>query len=146
MRMIGQAGAAGIISRGAIEIAPAALADMRREADAAAPRECCGILLARGGVIRDILPAANIAPDPIRLFEIDPATLIAAHRAARAGGPVVAGYYHSHPAGLPVPSAIDRESAAGDGSIWAIVGARDIAFWLDGEAGFQPLSYSRSGG
>ncbi len=129
-----------------IGIARAVLDRMRAEAEAAAPRECCGILLGEGNEIRDLIPAANIADDPVRLFEIDPAVLIAAHRAARADGPAILGYYHSHPAGEPVPSAIDQAMAGRDGRIWALLGRHDIAFWRDGEGGFAPLSYCVSGG
>jgi proteasome lid subunit RPN8/RPN11 len=87
------------------------------------------------------VPAANVAPDPLRHFEIDPAALIAAHRAARSGALPVVGYYHSHPTGHPVPSATDCEHAASDGSVWAIVADGAVAFWRDGASGFEALSY-----
>lgn len=116
------------------------IATLLAEATSAAPAECCGILLGRGPV-EEARPAANIAQDPLRRFEIDPRALIAAHRAARAGGPAVLGYYHSHPTGHPVPSATDCEHAGGDGSIWGIVGGGDVAFWRDGAHGFEALSY-----
>lgn len=112
------------------------------EAGRASPSETCGVLIGHGNRIDAILPARNIHPAPQTHFEIDPQTLIDAHRAARAGGPQVLGYYHSHPSGPAEPSATDRESAAGDGRIWAIVGASDVAFWRDGEGGFAKLSYT----
>lgn len=115
---------------------------MRREADRAASEECCGLLLGRGGRIEEARPAANVAADRRRHFEIDPQALVDAHRAARAGGLEVLGYYHSHPTGPAEPSATDRASAARDGRAWAIVGETGIAFWRDGEAGFVPLSYA----
>ena len=107
----------------------------------AAPREACGILLGEGARIDAALPAANVAADPLRHFEIDPAALIAAHRAARAGGPRVVGYYHSHPGGEPRPSATDRACAAGDGRVWAIVCRGDVTFWRDGASRFEALPY-----
>lgn len=110
------------------------------EAGAAYPRECCGILLGEGGRISAIVPAANVHPDPERHFEIDPRALIDAHRAMRAGGPEVAGYYHSHPSGRAEPSATDQALAAGDGKIWAIIGAGAVTLWQDCPAGFAPLS------
>ena len=125
----------------AIEVTSGVIATLVAEAASAAPAECCGVLLGREG-IEQALPAANVAADPLRHFEIDPAALIAAHRSARNGGPAVLGYYHSHPTGHPVPSATDCEHAGGDGSVWAIVaGERDVAFWRDGAAGFEALSY-----
>ena len=84
-------------------------------------------------------PTANIAPDPARHFEIDPAALFAAHRAERNGGPELLGYYHSHPAGHPVPSATDCEHASGDDRVWAIIAGGEVAFWRDGPGGFVAL-------
>lgn len=118
-----------------------AMAEMLRATDAAAPYEACGLLLGAGRHVRTAIPCANVADDPARHFEIAPASLIAAHRAARAGGPQVVGYFHSHPNGLARPSATDRASAAGDGRVWAIVARRRITLWKDAPSGFEPLSY-----
>jgi proteasome lid subunit RPN8/RPN11 len=106
------------------------------------PEECCGILLGTGTHIDRAAPAANVHPDPARHFEIDPQALIDAHRGARAGGPEVIGYYHSHPTGNAEPSATDRAQAAHDGSVWAIVAGGDVTFWRDDEGGFAALSYT----
>ncbi len=116
------------------------------EARAAHPRECCGLLLGRGGRIEAILPTANVHPTPETHFEIDPQALIDAHRAARAGGPAVLGYYHSHPTTAPEPSATDRAGSAGDGSVWAIVGEGRVTWWRDRQGGFAPLSYAPGDG
>ena len=123
-----------------LKVTSGVIATLVAQAASAGPVECCGLLLGREQ-IDEARPAANIAVDPLRRFEIDPATLIAAHRAARSGGPKVLGYYHSHPAGHPVPSATDCEHAGGDGSVWAIVSGGDVAFWRDGAQGFEALSY-----
>lgn len=124
----------------AFRITRSALELMRREAARAAPEECCGILLGRPGTVEEARPARNVAADRTRRFEIDPQTLVDAHRAARAGGLQVLGYYHSHPAGPAEPSATDRAMAAGDGRMWAIVGETDTTFWRDDEAGFARVS------
>ncbi len=115
------------------------LATLREEAAKAHPLECCGLLLGQGARVEEARPAANVHPDPARHFEIDPAALIAALRAARGGGPQVLGYYHSHPTGLAEPSATDRAMASGDGRIWAIVAGSGVQLWRDGADGFQPL-------
>ena len=112
------------------------------EAARAAPEECCGILLGRDGLIEETRPAPNVAPDPLRRFEIDPQALVDAHRAARGNGPQILGYYHSHPGGSAEPSATDRAQSAGDGRVWAIAGETGVAFWRDGERGFVRLSYT----
>ena len=97
---------------------------------AADPHEVCGLLLGEAGRIAESRPAANVAPDPARHFELDPAVLIAAHRAARAGGPQILGHYHSHPGGVPVPSATDAACAVADGSLWLIVGGGVTRLWV----------------
>ncbi|WP_347303302.1 M67 family metallopeptidase [Croceibacterium sp. TMG7-5b_MA50] len=120
-----------------------AVAVMLREAPAALPRECCGLLLGHGAAIARAVPTANVADDPWRGFEIDPAALIAAYRAERGGGPQLLGYYHSHPTGDARPSATDRAMAAGDGRVWAIIAAGAVCWWRDEPGGgFQQLSCS----
>lgn len=107
------------------------------------PWESCGLLLGSGRHIHTAIRATNVAADPALHFEIDPAALITAHRAARNGsGPEVVGYFHSHPNGLAQPSATDVQSAGHDGRIWAIVASGAITCWCDGPNGFEPLSYA----
>ena len=116
-----------------------AMATLLDEAARAEPDECCGLLLGEANRIVEVRPAANVAAEPRRHFEIDPGALIAAHRAARAGGLAVLGYYHSHPAGEAAPSAADRAQAGGDGRIWAIVASGQVRFWRDLPNGFEML-------
>ncbi|MGE4323731.1 MAG: M67 family metallopeptidase [Sphingobium sp.] len=99
------------------------------------PAEICGLLLGGAGRIDTVLPAANVAPDPRHHFELDPVVLIAAHRAARTGGPRVMGHYHSHPSGDPVPSATDAANAVSDGTLWLIVAGRSARLWIAGAGG-----------
>ena len=113
---------------------------IRAEAMAAHPAECCGLLLGELGRILSAQPARNVHPTPESHFEIDPQALVDAYRAARGGGPQVLGYYHSHPIGDPEPSKTDRSMAAGDGRIWAIVAGSSMKFWRDNPDGFVPLS------
>lgn len=124
-----------------VTLAQSAFAAMQNAAAARDPHEACGLLFGSSDAITGFCEAANVAPDPARHFEVDPAALIAAHRAARAGGPPLSGYFHSHPTGDPAPSATDRAMAARDGRIWAIAGAGTIALWRDAPSGFEPLSY-----
>jgi proteasome lid subunit RPN8/RPN11 len=124
-----------------IEVTSGTIATLLAEAALAAPNECCGLLLGRSGRVLEARPASNIAPDPSRHFEIDPAALLAAHRAARSGGPELLGYYHSHPQGHPLPSATDCEHASGDGRAWAIIAQGRVSFWRDGHGGFAPIDH-----
>lgn len=115
------------------------MATLIEEARRAAPNECCGLLLGQGDRVALAQPTANVHPDPQRHFEIDPAALIAAHRAARAGGLELLGYYHSHPNGLAQPSETDAKAASGDGRAWAIVAGGEVSWWRDAPQGFVPL-------
>jgi len=125
----------------ALEVSSAVIETLLAAAAEAHPRECCGLLFGQGERIDASRRADNVHPTPQSHFEIDPQTLIDAHRAARNGGPEPVGYYHSHPNGLAEPSATDRATAAGDGSIWAIIAAGRVTFWRSGDAGFAPLPY-----
>jgi len=98
-------------------------------AAAASEEEICGLLLGEGTDIMAVRSVSNVAVDRARHFEIDPAALIAAHRAAREGGLRVLGHYHSHPSGVAVPSATDAACALPDGSLWLIVAEGVAALW-----------------
>jgi predicted GIY-YIG superfamily endonuclease/proteasome lid subunit RPN8/RPN11 len=125
-----------------LSVSSQALAAMRAHAAAAHPDEACGLLLGEAGRITEARAAANVHPAPRTHFEIDPQALIDAHRAARAGGAEVVGYFHSHPSGPPEPSATDRASASGDGRVWAIIAGDEIGFWQDGKQGFVALPFA----
>lgn len=135
-----------ILGKMPLVITPPARAAMFAAARAAHPHEACGLLLGEGARVVAATAEANVHPEPHRHFEIDPAALIAAHKAARAGGPALLGYWHSHPTGLAHPSATDRAHATGDGRIWAIVANGTLTVWRDDPKGFEPLSYAADEG
>ncbi|MFM5894054.1 MAG: Mov34/MPN/PAD-1 family protein [Novosphingobium sp.] len=122
-----------------VELTSGIEATLLEEAACAHPLECCGLLFGRGQRIASVQPVCNVHPDPAAHFEIDPAALIAAHRAARSGGRQVLGYYHSHPNGLARPSATDQAETSGDGRVWAIVAAGSVTWWRDCAHGFEAL-------
>ena len=106
------------------------IAQAIRDAAAASPdREVCGLLLGEPGRVTALMPAANVAADPATTFEIDPSALLTAHRAARGGGPVVLGHYHSHPRGPVRPSSADAAASHADGALWIIANAETIGCW-----------------
>ncbi|WP_343519354.1 M67 family metallopeptidase [Sphingomonas sp.] len=111
------------------------LNEIVQKCKAAAPREACGLLFGADGVISTWTETANVAADPLRHFEIDPAALIAALRAERHRGPRLLGYWHSHPSGDAAPSATDAAMAAPDGKLWLIVGGGAITAWRAVENG-----------
>ncbi|MFV0624625.1 Mov34/MPN/PAD-1 family protein [Sphingomonas sp. ac-8] len=112
-----------------LEIATGLAQAIRAAAAASPDREVCGLLLGAGGRVTGLLPADNVAADPAATFEIDPRALLAAHRAARAGGPAVLGHYHSHPRGPVLPSRTDAESSHADGTLWIIANAETLGCW-----------------
>lgn len=125
-------------------------------ARAAAPREACGVLVGRPAgetpgpgedglwrIVR-IVPVANVADAPTAHFYLDEAQLVAAWYAAEAEGAAVLGFYHSHPAGPPVPSPADVATATYPDLAMLIIGlqpAPALAAWRigAGEAVRLPL-------
>ncbi len=102
-------------------------------ARAEAPRECCGLLVGLPGRIEQAVPARNAADRPATRFLIDPRDYFSAIHAARATERAVIGFYHSHPAGRPEPSATDLAEAddpeaihiiAGEGTAGPLTGLR----------------------
>lgn len=88
---------------------------LREEAIAAAPRECCGLLIGPLDLVDDCLiddcaPTANLDPHPSR-FLIDPVVHIELNRSLRGTGRAVVGIYHSHPRGSGAPSPSDVAEA-----------------------------------
>lgn len=124
-----------------ITVTSEVIAGLLAEARDAHPREACGLLHGAIDRVTAYAPAANVHVQPHRFFEIDPAALIAAHRAMRGGGPRLVGYYHSHPSGPAAPSETDRAMAAADEMIWAIVAAGRVTLWRAGDDGLTPLRY-----
>lgn len=130
----------------ALDISSAAIARILAAAVASPDREICGLLLGAGDAIEEARACPNVAADPARRFELDPAALLAAHRAARGGGPAIVGHYHSHPSGLAEPSRCDADSAAADGAIWLIVAGGEVRAWRAVESGavqgrFDPVRW-----
>ena len=127
----------------ALVLAPGLRAQILREAKAAFPRECCGLIegVRDGASVRAmaLYPARNLSPEADR-FEIDPADHFVALRAARARGHDIVGCYHSHPNGEPAPSPRDADGAAERGFVWLIAAATPSAdavlkaYVFDGEA------------
>lgn len=119
-----------------LRISSCVIALIQQAAAEAAPLEACGLLFGADGVERASV-TANVSDDPARRFEIDPGALIAALKAARAGGETVIGYWHSHPAGDATPSATDAEMAAADGKLWVIVAGETVTAWRAGVSGLH---------
>jgi desampylase len=104
-------------------------------------KEVCGLLFGEPGLISGVVPCRNVADDPVRAFEIDPAALIAAHKTARSGGPAIVGCYHSHPNGRTEPSPHDARLAVQ--GLWIIIAGGGCQAWqADGKGQFSPARLS----
>jgi len=131
-------------------ILPARLGQqLRAEAVAALPRECCGlvegILDGSAACVTALHPMPNLAEETDR-FEIDPAAHIALLRRLRAEGRRIIGCYHSHPDGRSEPSERDREGADEEGFLWLIAGVCEggsgqprLAGFVSTGGGFSPV-------
>ena len=127
---------------------------MARAAEAAYPRECCGLIVGRrdeqGWWVERVAASANVAPgDRDDRFEVDPRVRLRLQRELRAGPCEVIGHYHSHPDGPAAPSPTDRASIWERDLVWVIVavapGRRaEIAAHrvVEGEGGrgFEPIA------
>ena len=98
-----------------LEISRSVLIGIRRISAVSGAREACGLLFGAEGTVSGFQAVENVHEAPDRHFEIDPAALFAALRAERAGGPRIAGYWHSHPSGDATPSRTDAEMARDPG-------------------------------
>jgi proteasome lid subunit RPN8/RPN11 len=96
-------------------IHPEHLEAIGRLGEASYPKECCGFLLGRTGggvtVVERLVAAENGHAQGRNRFQIRPETVLAVHKAARAEGVEVVGYYHSHPDHPARPSRWDCEGA-----------------------------------
>ena len=112
-----------------IRISSGVLESLRREAAAAHPRECCGLVTGKPGLIEALVPARNVSPHPETSFEIDPGTLMRTHREVRDVQRHVVGHYHSHPNGSAEPSPRDAARATHNGEVWIIIAGGEVTGW-----------------
>lgn len=108
-------------------------ADLKRLVDlaeASYPEEACALLIGRRGVadlyrVTRVEPAANVAPDRRRRFEVDPGLRIGIERELRGAEEQVIGVWHSHPDGAPEPSGRDAERIYEPRLAWLITALAD---------------------
>lgn len=99
-----------------LRLTPSQVDSMFAHARAAAPEECCGLLVGRRegdvSIAVEVIPSANAWEGDRRTrFLLDPLTHLRAQRTARDRGLDIVGFYHSHPTSPPIPSVFDREMA-----------------------------------
>lgn len=117
-----------------------ALATMLDAARAAGSIEACGLLFGNPGTVREATVARNVAGQPWRRFEIDPAHLFDAHRRARSGPVQLLGCWHSHPGGSALPSAADRAGVRDMDWLWCIVASGRVRGFRPAARGFDEVA------
>ncbi|MGD1053223.1 MAG: M67 family metallopeptidase [Candidatus Dormibacteria bacterium] len=98
----------------AVRLSALAHASIRRLAEAAYPHEGCGVLVGNyqgeAVVVEEATSARNLWSDRLAdRYDMDPADIQAADRAARARGMDVVGFWHSHPDHPARPSQFDSD-------------------------------------
>jgi len=119
-------------------------AELAALARAAYPAEACALLVGLERQITRIVPGRNVADDPARNFEVDPAAQIALRRELRdhpQRGRLL-GHWHSHPDGIDAPSATDAAMIHEPELLWLI--SRVTPAGAGRPRGFRPLP-DRSG-
>ncbi len=112
-----------------LRISSKSIAAIRAHAAETPNVEVCGLLFGTVEAVDAVQRCANVADAPETRFEMDPAALIAAHKAARSGGAKLIGHYHSHPGGVCAPSEADRAEAIDAGQYWLITAGAEIGLW-----------------
>ena len=92
-------------------------------------RECCGILAGQDGLITQAFPAKNVAPDPVRNYEISPKEMVRLMGEFHGRRLEFLGINHSHPNWLDAnePSPKDIALAYYSEAIYIIVTPRPYA-------------------
>ena len=113
------------------------------------PAEGCGLLLGRledaGIAVMAVAPTANVAADPRKYFEVDPAAILRCQRETRGRGLEIVGHFHSHPDGEARLSRTDLASASWTDLAWLVVAMSKgeavdwRSFWLRHDNEFEAM-------
>lgn len=114
-----------------IQIPAPLLATITGAAEAAYPKECCGLLAGRDSDAGDVLvtwvePSPNVTEnDSHDRFLVDAKIQFDLMRELGDGPDRIVGHYHSHPDHPPRPSDRDRQSVFYPDHVWVIVGVEE---------------------
>ena len=88
---------------------------------AEAPNEACGLLAVRDHCVTHVLPAANVAENPLVGYLMDPEDQLRHFHMIEEQALDLLGIYHSHPASEAYPSPTDLSMAYYPEAVYAIV-------------------------
>jgi len=84
-------------------------------------REVCGLISRQADNQMNVYPVNNIASDPERFFEMDPAETINVMKQLRESEAELFAIYHSHPHSPAYPSKTDIEQAGYPDALYLII-------------------------
>ena len=94
---------------------------IEKQAAAARPAECCGLLSGADGLITHVHPLRNTADQPESAYFAAPEDLFEAMAGIRETGHKLLGIYHSHPKTAAYPSPKDVEMAFYPEAVYFII-------------------------
>jgi proteasome lid subunit RPN8/RPN11 len=74
------------------------------------PKEACGILAGKDGVVTQVYPMTNVEDSPVG-YSMDPREQLQVEKQMRQRGQQTVGIYHSHTASDAYPSSVDVDLA-----------------------------------
>ncbi len=124
-----------------------AVEGVRLASSSALPFEACGALIGEfygtSARVARVRAGANLARDPSRSFDLDPALLVAAEDEARGVGLELIGIWHSHPNAPAELSTADRAAdvPGGISLVASFAGGRlrELCAWSRANGTWQPV-------
>ena len=90
------------------------------------PKEACGILGGRGGIVEQAYPMTNVEDSPVG-YSMDPKEQLLVEKQMRTYGQQMVGIYHSHTASEAYPSPVDVRLAISPDVSYVLVSLQDRA-------------------
>lgn len=92
-----------------------------KHTQAEAPNEACGLLAGRDRRVTCVLPATNVAENPLVSYLMDPEDQLRHFQMIEKKGLDLLGIYHSHPVSPAYPSPTDLSMAYYPEAVYAII-------------------------
>ena len=90
------------------------------------PKEACGLLAGKDGMVRQVYPMTNVEDSPIG-YSMDPKEQLQAEKRMRQRGQRMVGIFHSHTASAAYPSSVDVRLAISPDVSYVLVSLQDQA-------------------
>ena len=90
------------------------------------PKEACGLLAGKGGVVEQVYPMRNVEDSPIG-YSMDPKEQLLIEKQMRSRNQRLIGIYHSHTASPAYPSSVDVSLAISPDVSYVLISLTDRA-------------------